>query len=37
MTHKVNSKGVAIEHPPNNKVKRIRNGINQLGPEKRYT
>jgi len=37
MTHKVNSKGVAIEHSPNNKVKRIRNGINQLGPEKRYT
>ena len=35
MTHKVNKKGVAIEHPPkNNKAKRIRNGINQLGPEK---
>ena len=37
MTHEVSKKGVAIEHPPNNKVKRTRNGINQLGPEKRYT
>tara|TARA_R100000544_G_scaffold20150_1_gene9798 strand:+ start:50 stop:418 length:369 start_codon:yes stop_codon:yes gene_type:complete len=48
MTHKVNSKGVAIEHPPKINDKREkkgeykektnrRTGSVQLGPEKRYT
>ena len=37
MTHKVNKKGVAIEHTPKNNTKRTRNGITQLGPKKRYT
>ena len=37
MTHKVNKKGVAKEHTSKNSTKRTRNGINQLGPEKRYT
>ena len=38
MTHKVNKKGVAIEHPPNNKVRtNSRTGSVQLGPETRYT
>jgi len=48
MTHKVNSKGVPIEHPPKINDKREkkgeykektnrRTGSVQLGPEKRYT
>jgi len=37
MTHKVNKKGVAKEHISKNNIKRTRSGINQLGPETRYT